>query len=97
MNDIAENNEVNKIIANCRKLLTAYRDGLLGQIIMPEDSNPGFLSNEKEFRFAYFSLPMALNYQRNSYNLWQAALKTYLDKETKVVFDIRKVVKLSDE
>ena len=30
---------------------------------------------------------MALNYQRNSYTLWESALKTYQDKETQFVFD----------
>ena len=85
------------VIENCQELLSAYKNGLLGQTVMPEDSNPGFKHNEKELRFAYFSLPMALNYQRNSYDLWKAALKTYNDNETKIVFDIKQVTKLSDE
>jgi hypothetical protein len=34
---------------------------------------------------------MALNYQRNSYKLREAALQTYQDTETKDVFDIQKV------
>jgi len=34
-------------------------------------------------------LPMSLNYQRDSYKLWESALKTYLDKETKMVFDLK--------
>jgi hypothetical protein len=80
-----------KIIENCRVLLKAYKKGDLGQKRMPEDSNPNFNDNEKELRFAYFSLPMALNYQRNSYTLWEAALKTYQDNETRDVFDVKKV------
>ena len=28
---------------------------------------------------------MALNYQRNSYTLWESALKTYNDEETRFV------------
>ncbi|MEK6800603.1 MAG: hypothetical protein AABY05_01600 [Nanoarchaeota archaeon] len=87
-------NEV--IVSNCRLLLEAYNSGKLGQTKMPEDSNPGFSEQEKEFRLAYFTLPMALNYQRNSYKLWEATLKTYNDKETKIVFDTSKVVKLED-
>ncbi len=35
---------------------------------MPEDSNPGNFANAEE-RLVYFTLPMALNYQRNSYSL----------------------------
>src|SRR3989338_8966891 len=76
------------IINNCKKLLEAYRCGKLGQTIMPEDSNPDFSDAEQELRLAYFTLPMALNYQRDSYKLWEAALKTYNDEETRKVFDI---------
>jgi len=86
---------VNNIILDCKKLLKAYKSGSLGQTVMPEDSNPGFSKNGKEIRFTYFSLPMSLNYQRNSYELWKSALKTYQDKKTKVVFDIEKVSKLN--
>jgi phosphoribosylamine--glycine ligase len=82
-------------VENCLKLLTAYHNGDLGQTVMPEDSNPGFTNNDQEIRFAYFSLPMALNYQRNSYKLWESALKTYQDLETRVVFDVDEVSKLS--
>jgi hypothetical protein len=80
-----------EIIRSCRALLEAYKSGKLGQTKMPEDSNPGFSDEEKEERLAYFTLPMALNYQRDSYKLWEAALKTYEDNETKVVFDIARV------
>ena len=73
----------------CEKLLVAYKDGKLGQTVMPEDANPGFGSDQTEERLAYFTLPMALNYQRDSYALWEAARKTYDDPETKFVFDIR--------
>lgn len=89
--------ETEKILTNCRTLLAAYKNGGLGQTIMPEDSNPHFSNQEKEIRFAYFSLPMALNYQRNSYELWKSALKTYEDKKTKDVFDIKAVSKMSKD
>ena len=35
---------------------------------------------------------MALNYQRNSYELWKAANKTYQDKETRFVFFPKEVL-----
>ena len=35
---------------------------------------------------------MALNYQRNSYKLWESAKSTYEDNETNFVFDTKKVV-----
>jgi hypothetical protein len=84
-------------IASCKELLSAYKDGLLGKCTMPEDSNPGFSANEKEQRLAYFTLPMSLNYQRDSYNLWEAALKTYKDPNTKDVFKTEKVNQMSIE
>src|SRR3989344_5680894 len=84
------------IIENCKSLLEAYKSGKLGQTVMPEDSNPGFSDNDRELRLAYFTLPMALNYQRNSYRLWESVLKTYNDEETKIVFDVSKVITLDD-
>ncbi len=40
---------------------------------------------------------MALNYQRDSYKLWEAALKTFNDPETRFVFDVEKVSKSSED
>lgn len=83
-----------EFIKTCNQLIKAYKTGLLGQTVMPEDSNPG--KTNREYRIAYFSLPMALNYQRNSYKLWEAALKTFNDPETKFVFKIDEVSKSSE-
>lgn len=80
------------IIKVCHNLLKAYKTGLLGQTVMPEDSNPGFSDRDRELCLAYFTLPMALNYQRDSYKLWQAALKTFSDPDTKFVFNVSDVV-----
>jgi hypothetical protein len=82
-------NNKNQIIQKCKKLLSAYEQGLLGQTAMPEDSNPGFSGSDREMQIAYFTLPMSLNYQRDSYKLWESALKTFNDIETKDVFDIK--------
>jgi hypothetical protein len=35
--------------------------------------------------YIYFTLPMAWNYQRNSYTLWESANKAYADNETNCV------------
>jgi hypothetical protein len=80
----------------CRKLLEAYRSKQLGDCRMPEDSNPGFGKNETELRLNYFTLPMSLNYQRDSYRLWEAALRTYRDQKTKTVFDLEKVAEMDE-
>jgi 3-methyladenine DNA glycosylase Tag len=82
---------------NCKRLLEAYQQGGLGQTKMPEDNNPGFIDDQIEMRLAYFTLPMALNYQRDSYKLWESVLKTWQDEETRQVFDVEKVSKMSDE
>ena len=86
-----------KIIDNCRKLLIAYQEWKLWYMKMPEDENPWFSYNEKELCLCYFTLPMALNYQRNSYNLRESVLETYLDVETKDVFDIKKSSEMKED
>lgn len=73
-------------------LLNYYKEGKLGGEIMPEDRNP-HLSLESAENYLYFTLPMALNYQRNSYTLWESALKTYEDKETNFVFNPKECLK----
>ncbi|MCX6713493.1 MAG: hypothetical protein NTV48_00065 [Candidatus Vogelbacteria bacterium] len=85
------------LISDCRKLIVAYKTGKLGQTKMPEDNSPSFSCNQVEMRLAYFTLPMALNYQRDSYKLWEGALKTWEDKKTRMVFDVALVSKMSDE
>jgi len=78
------------IIRDCHTLRSAFEKGLLGDMRMPEDAQPKFKVKESEKKLAYFTLPMSLNYQRNSYTLWQSATKTYLDPETCDVFSIEK-------
>ena len=73
------------ILRRVANLMAAYDKGLLGGKVMPEDANPGLAKNSAE-NCAYFTLPMALNYQRNSYTLWQSALQTYEDENTRDIF-----------
>lgn len=75
-----------KILQKVEKLILMYENGELGGEIMPEDANPRFDKDCLE-NYLYFTLPMALNYQRNSYTLWQSALNTYNDEETRFVFN----------
>ena len=76
-------------------MLEAYDAGELGYMKMPEDSSPEF--SEEETRLVYFTLPMSLNYQRDSYKLWESALKTYNDTETNTVFDVNSSANLEEE
>ena len=74
------------ILDNVDKLMAMYKNGYLGGEVMPEDANPNLRKDSLE-NYLYFTLPMALNYQRNSYTLWESALKTYTDDETRFVFN----------
>lgn len=77
-------------------LYNAYKEGKLGGEFMPEDENPNLEKSSKE-NFNYFTLPMALNYQRNSYKLWESAKKTYIDPETNFIFNTKDVINSSFE
>ena len=85
-----------EILKNVDKLVEMYKKGLLGGEVMPEDSNP-HLNKEILENYNYYTLPMALNYQRNSYKLWESANQTWKDKETNFIFDTKQVSKSSFE
>lgn len=85
------------IISKCKTLLNAYSAGKLGYMKMPEDSSPVFLDNDIETRLVYYTLPMSLNYQRNSYKLWEAVLKTFNDSDANYIFNIQYSAKLSED
>lgn len=85
-----------KILNNVEKLLKMYHNGDLGGEVMPEDANPHFEKSSLE-NYLYFTLPMALNYQRNSYSLWKSALQTYNDDSTKFVFNPKTCLEKSFE
>lgn len=74
------------ILKQVEQLYHMHQLGLLGGEVMPEDENPQLDFNSSE-NYLYFTLPMALNYQRSSYTLWKSAKETYLDQETTFVFD----------
>jgi len=73
------------ILDKAERLMQMHKSGQLGGEVMPEDANP-HLSADSAENYLYFTLPMALNYQRNSYALWQSALQTYHDEETRFLF-----------
>ena len=89
-------NNRDKILKRVNKLIDAYKKGILGGEKMPEDENPGLERSSKE-NYMYFTLPMALNYQRNSYVLWECANKMYIDKEAMKVFNSKEVCLLKEE
>jgi len=86
-----------EIIFKCKILLDAYNSGKLGYMKMPEDSSPKFSEKDKEVRLVYFTLPMSLNYQRDSYKLWESVLKTFNDSETRIIFDVKSSANFNEE
>lgn len=87
----------NKIILDkIYKLYNGWKQGELGGQFMPEDSNPNLNLASSE-NYLYFTLPMALNYQRNSYTLWESAKLTYEDAKTNFVFNPSEVLRRSFE
>ncbi len=82
-------------IERVQALLEAYKSGKLGGEKMPEDENPGLEKAAKE-NYIYFTLPMALNYQRNSYVLWECANKAYNDWEIQDIFNPKAVLNMTE-
>lgn len=80
-----------EILEKVDKLIVMYKNGDLGGEVMPEDAKPHLEKSSRE-NYLYFTLPMALNYQRNSYTLWESALKTYEDETTRFVFEPKEVL-----
>lgn len=72
-----------------------HETGLLGGSTMPEDAHPAIDASSAD-SYHYFTLSMALNYQRNSYVLWQCATRTYLDPECQVLFRPAEVAKMPE-
>lgn len=88
-------NQANElIIKKMYTLVEMYKNGKLGGEFMPEDTNPHLDLSSKE-NFSFFTLPMALNYQRNSYKLWESACLTYNDPDTRDIFDPNEVIYMS--
>ena len=85
-----------QILENVEKLIKMHKSGKLGGEVMPEDANPKLRKSSIE-NYLYFTLPMALNYQRNSYTLWKSALNTIEDIDTKFAFNPKECIKRSFE
>lgn len=87
-------NNSEKNLAKVQKLMNAYHQGSLGGETMPEHENPHLERGSRE-NYLYFSLPMALNYQRNSYTLWKCAHQLYT--EARQVFDTQAVCRMPED
>ena len=89
-------NNKEELLQKVYTLIQAYKSGLLGGEKMPEDENPHLDIASKE-NYMYFTLPMSLNYQRNSYVLWECANRMYKDEAARSVFDSKTVGTMADD
>ena len=83
-------------LRQCQTLLEAYKEGKLGYMKMPEDEQPD-RRPDQESRLVYFTLPMSLNYQRNSYTLRESVLQTRNDPAARDVFAINNSALMPEE
>jgi hypothetical protein len=67
-----------------RLLMSHYQNGLIPTLAQHE-VHPDFPAGSRE-NYLYFTLPVCINFQRNSPALWAAALKTYEDESTRYLF-----------
>ena len=74
-----------RFLKNINNLMRMHSEGLLGGETMPEDILIGVVSEEDLLEV--LTLAMALNYQRNSYKLWESVVKAYQDEETRWIFN----------
>ena len=65
----------NNILENIHILKQMHEDGLLGGEVMPEDVLINVVKEDE--LLDVLTLAMALNYQRNSYSLWESVVKAY--------------------
>ncbi|MCP2034849.1 hypothetical protein L1279_001836 [Planomicrobium sp. HSC-17F08] len=78
-------------LTNLKSLIKMHMDGLLGGELMPEDALIGVIPKDELMNA--LTLAMALNYQRNSYKLWESVVKAYQDETTKWIFNPEAVAK----
>lgn len=67
-----------------KRLLALYEQGLIPTLAQHE-VNPGLPNGSRE-NYLYFTLPVCINFQRNSPAMWAAALATWNDEATRYVF-----------
>ncbi len=86
-----ENN--NAFLNNVNTLLQMHSTGLLGGERMPEDVLINVVKDNE--LMDVLTLAMSLNYQRNSYSLWESVVKAYQDPQTTWIFNPIHVVNKS--
>lgn len=83
------------LIERIALLKTYFEKGFIPKVENHE-ANPSLDKGSRE-NYLYFTLPVALNFQRNSPALWQSAYKTWEDIDTNYLFYPEKVTQFSIE
>ena len=73
-----------KLLTKAKNLFMLYQSGKIKRLEQHE-VHPDLLKGER-VNYLYFTLPVAINFQRSSPAMWQAALKTWNDPKTRYVF-----------
>ncbi|MDQ1913744.1 hypothetical protein RAC89_25410 [Paenibacillus sp. GD4] len=74
-----------EFLENVKLLIQMHSVGHLGGEVMPEDVLLGIVPDEELMNV--LTLGMSLNYQRNSYALWQSIVQAYTDVNSRWVFN----------
>ncbi|MEC0370033.1 hypothetical protein [Paenibacillus chibensis] len=74
-----------EFLENVKLLMQMHSEGHLGGEVMPEDVLLGVVPEEELMNV--LTLGMSLNYQRNSYALWQSVAQAYIDDSSRWVFN----------
>jgi hypothetical protein len=74
-----------EFLTNVKLLIQMHSEGQLGGEVMPEDVLVGVVPEEELMNV--LTLGMSLNYQRNSYALWQSIAQAYMDDNSRWVFN----------
>ncbi|MGM0883438.1 MAG: hypothetical protein ACQEXQ_20680 [Bacillota bacterium] len=72
-------------LENVKLLIQMHSEGRLGGEVMPEDALIGVVPEDDLLNV--LTLGMSLNYQRNSYTLWQSIAQAYLDHSFRWIFN----------
>lgn len=83
------------LLKKIRALHTMYHQGAIPQLTEHE-VHPDVKPSSRE-RYLYFTLPVCLNFQRNSPAMWKSALATWNDPETHYLYFPEKVIERSFE
>lgn len=71
-------------LSRVKKLIRHFEEGRIPRLAEHE-VNPGLPKGSRE-NYLYFTLPVCINFQRSSPAMWQSALKTWGDEETRFLF-----------